>query len=280
MLGQRTMGWWWTEKLQSTGSQRVRHIWGTKQWLRFLRRMLFNVLCLLYPLRVTPCHRQGTQLTSTPSSRHGDEVLFKEVMQMRLCTTYTELNAASRKISHNNLSFLNMYIDDDDFCRNEDLHMRCLKTGKLEVLPWPKASLVAQMVKNLLAMQRPGFKSWVGEILWRREWQSHPVLQSQRVRHNGRATTFNFHLDLYTFTRPRRPGSTLEFLDSWNFALECDGPAPVPSLPPLVLPRNQGGFSPSCHPLAHLSTLWPQKELPFSHPSNTWAGGPRLLLKV
>ena len=29
------------------------------------------------------------------------------------------------------------------------------------------------------------------------------------------------------------------------------------------------------HSLAHLSTFWPHKELPFSHPSNTWAGGPR-----
>ena len=59
------------------------------------------------------------------------------------------------------------------------------------------ASLVAQMVKNLPAMQ----ESWVGKIPWRREWQPTPVflpgesswteapggLQSmelQRVRHN------------------------------------------------------------------------------------------------
>ena len=32
------------------------------------------------------------------------------------------------------------------------------------------ASLEAQMVKNLLQCRRPGFGSWVGEILWRREW--------------------------------------------------------------------------------------------------------------
>ena len=168
-----------------------------------------------------------------------------------VCTTYIELNAASRKISHNNISLQNMYIDDDDFCRNEDLHMKCLKIGKLEVPPWPKASLVAQMVKNLPAMQSPGFKSWVGKILWRREWQPPLVLQSigsQRVRHDWGATTFTFHLDLYTFTRPRRPGSTSEFLDSWSFAVECDGPAPIPSLPLLVLPRNQRGFSPCVTP--------------------------------
>ena len=38
------------------------------------------------------------------------------------------------------------------------------------------ASLVAQMVKNLPAMQeRPGFDHWVGTIPWRREWQPTPV---------------------------------------------------------------------------------------------------------
>ena len=33
------------------------------------------------------------------------------------------------------------------------------------------ASLVAQMVKNMPAMRRPGFNPWVGKIPWRREWQ-------------------------------------------------------------------------------------------------------------
>ena len=38
------------------------------------------------------------------------------------------------------------------------------------------ASLVAEMVKNLPAMQeRPGFHHWVGTIPWRREWQPSPV---------------------------------------------------------------------------------------------------------
>ena len=32
-------------------------------------------------------------------------------------------------------------------------------------------SLVAQMVKNPPAMQRPGFDPWVRKIPWRREWQ-------------------------------------------------------------------------------------------------------------
>ena len=36
------------------------------------------------------------------------------------------------------------------------------------------ASLVAQMVKNLPAMQETGFDPWVGKIPWRRKW--HPTL--------------------------------------------------------------------------------------------------------
>ena len=33
------------------------------------------------------------------------------------------------------------------------------------------ASLVAQRVKNLPAMQETGFDPWVGKIPWRRKWQ-------------------------------------------------------------------------------------------------------------
>ena len=32
------------------------------------------------------------------------------------------------------------------------------------------ASLMAQMVKNLPAIQEMGFDSWIGKIPWRREW--------------------------------------------------------------------------------------------------------------
>ena len=38
------------------------------------------------------------------------------------------------------------------------------------------ASLVAQMVKNLPAMWETWFDPWIGKILWRRAWQSTPVL--------------------------------------------------------------------------------------------------------
>ena len=58
------------------------------------------------------------------------------------------------------------------------------------------------MVKNLPAVQRPGFNPWVEKFPWRREWLPTPVflpgispwteepgglqsMESQRVRHNG-----------------------------------------------------------------------------------------------
>ena len=37
-------------------------------------------------------------------------------------------------------------------------------------LQYSWASLVAQLVKNLPVMWRPGFDPWVGKIPWRREW--------------------------------------------------------------------------------------------------------------
>ena len=38
-----------------------------------------------------------------------------------------------------------------------------------------KAPLVAQMVKNLPAMQETVFNPWVWNILWGREWQPTPL---------------------------------------------------------------------------------------------------------
>ena len=42
-------------------------------------------------------------------------------------------------------------------------------------LQYSWASLVAQTVKNLPAMRRPGFNPWVGTIPWRKAWQPTPV---------------------------------------------------------------------------------------------------------
>ena len=47
------------------------------------------------------------------------------------------------------------------------------KTERLSLSLW--ASLVAQMVKHLSAMQKPGFNPWVGKIPWRKKWQPTPV---------------------------------------------------------------------------------------------------------
>ena len=38
-----------------------------------------------------------------------------------------------------------------------------------------RASLVAQMVTNLIIMWETWSSPWVGKILWRREWQPTPV---------------------------------------------------------------------------------------------------------
>ena len=40
---------------------------------------------------------------------------------------------------------------------------------------WQNHSLVAQMVKNLHAVQDTGFDPWVRKIPWRREWQPTPL---------------------------------------------------------------------------------------------------------
>ena len=73
---------------------------------------------------------------------------------------------------------------------------------------WFRASLVAQTIRNLPAMQETGFDSWGRRIPWRREWQPTPVffleiswtekpgglqsMGSQRFRHDWAANTFTF----------------------------------------------------------------------------------------
>ena len=43
-------------------------------------------------------------------------------------------------------------------------------------LQYSYTSLVAQTVRCLSTMWRPGFDPWVGKIPWRRKWQPPPVL--------------------------------------------------------------------------------------------------------
>ena len=49
------------------------------------------------------------------------------------------------------------------------------KRKKCTIYYFKGASLVAQMVKNLLQCRRPQFDPWVGKIPWRREWLPTPV---------------------------------------------------------------------------------------------------------
>ena len=86
-----------------------------------------------------------------------------------------------------------------------------------------RASLVAQMVKRLLAMQeRPGFDPWVGKIPWRRKWQPTQVLLPRKFHgwrslvgyspwgHKQSDTTewLHFHYSIYknksqAYSRPK-----------------------------------------------------------------------------
>ena len=89
-------------------------------------------------------------------------------------------------------------------------------TWGISVLPLRfVTSLLAQMVKNLPAMGRPGFDPWVGKIPWRRKWQptqvflpreSHgqrslagysPWNQLQRVKYHWATNPFIFFFPNY-----------------------------------------------------------------------------------
>ena len=61
---------------------------------------------------------------------------------------------------------------------SSEKHTGAMNFLKLVVTVFPcclRASLVSQMVKNLLQRKRPGFNTWLGQIAWRREWQPAPV---------------------------------------------------------------------------------------------------------
>ena len=58
------------------------------------------------------------------------------------------------------------------------MHAHTYKSSILQIrssLPLFWASMVAQMVKNVLAVWIPGFTLWGGKIPWRRAWQPTPV---------------------------------------------------------------------------------------------------------
>ena len=64
------------------------------------------------------------------------------------------------------------------------------------------ASLVAQMVKNLSAMQEMQVLSWAGKIAWKREWLLTPVFlpgefHEQRTLGGNSPWGHKFHLVLF-----------------------------------------------------------------------------------
>ena len=54
-----------------------------------------------------------------------------------------------------------------------------------------RASLIAQLVKKLPAMQRPRFDSWVGKICWRRDRLPTPVFLDFHCGSAGKESTCN-----------------------------------------------------------------------------------------
>ena len=54
-----------------------------------------------------------------------------------------------------------------------------------------RASLVAQLVKNSLAIRRPWFSSWAGKILWRRDRLPTPVFLGFPDRSDGKESACN-----------------------------------------------------------------------------------------
>ena len=75
--------------------------------------------------------------------------------------------------------------------------------GKLTSCYIQWASLMAQMVKNLLQCRRPGFDHLVGKIPWRRKWQLTPVffLENPMDRGAWRAMDTTKWLTLALFTQ-------------------------------------------------------------------------------
>ena len=93
-------------------------------------------------------------------------------------------------------------------------------------LYWIEASLVAQMVKNLPAVQTPGFDPWVGKIPWRREELPTPVFlpeESHGLRSLAGCSPWvaksQTRLSTNTFTF--HPGHTIRALQFYKIGIFC-----------------------------------------------------------
>ena len=76
------------------------------------------------------------------------------------------LSCGSHKFSMSKVEFI-IFLP-NFFLSLTSLAVQKAPTPLLAQYSW--ASLVAQLVRNLPAMWRPGFDPWVGKILWRWEW--------------------------------------------------------------------------------------------------------------
>ena len=79
-----------------------------------------------------------------------------------------------------NLLGINILVWGTNHCFHSDLYQSTfydLPTSEIFEITYQnfRASLVAQLVKNLPAMQETWVWSWVGKIPWRREWQPAPL---------------------------------------------------------------------------------------------------------
>ena len=72
---------------------------------------------------------------------------------------------------------------------------------------------MAQTVKNLCSVGRPGFDPWVGKIPWRRKWQPTPVFllgESPWTEEPG-VLQFHFNQGWLTLASARSQESCLDF---------------------------------------------------------------------
>ena len=96
-------------------------------------------------------------------------------------------------------------------------HQQCVMVSILGTLVIVRNfdSLVAQMVKCLPEMRRPGFNPWVRKIPWRRKWQPTPVLLPRKF-HRWRS--------LVGYSPwGRKESDTTEWLHSVAMAVPCHG---------------------------------------------------------
>ena len=91
------------------------------------------------------------------------------------------------------------------FLLNESLHLRIIIYSPIKMT---RASLVAQMLKNLLQCRRPRFDPWVGKIPWRRERLPIPVFWPGEF-HGLR----NFHVQDDYYQKPENNKSWWGFVE-------------------------------------------------------------------